>query len=479
MKRREFLAPVLALPLAGAASSADPGGPSRSGTLDIGSDRQLFVDSFLIEEKTGVALKLHSPAAREVALPMEKPWEGNTSWAPVVMKDGSRYRLWYRVDPSTESEKSRTSPPYTAYAESGDGIHWERPEIGIYEFNGSKRNNLVWKGPDTNMSVLKDEKPGVGSRERYKAVVRRPGRPGTSAAMGLVSADGIHWRLIQQDPILIGGMFDSHNIVFQDPWTLRYIYYGRGTARRVRRIRRSSSEDFIHWATLEYVDMGEAPVDHLYTNAATPYVRARGIYLMFPKRFVPERTFFNDWPHRGQSDIVFASSRDGRHWDRTFLEAFVRPGLDPKNWHDRAITMGQGIVETSPTELSMYYVEHYRTDTCRIRRCTMRPDGFVSVHAPYSGGKFVTKPLRFRGKHLWINYATSAVGFVKVEIQDASGKPISNFGMQDSTEIFGDELERKVTWGSNASVQALASKTVRLRFSMKDADLYSFRFDGA
>ena len=94
-------------------------------------------------------------------------------------------------------------------------------------------------------------------------------------------------------------------------------------------------------------------------------------------------------------------------------------------------------METSPTELSMYYVEHYRTDTCRIRRCTLRPDGFVSVHAPYSGGGFVTKPLRFRGQHLRINYATSAVGFVKAEIQDASGKPISSFGMQDSTEIFG------------------------------------------
>lgn len=324
MKRREFLGPWAALPLAGATSSAARGAPSRSGTLDIGSDRQLFVDSFLIAEKTGVALKLHSPTAREVALPMAKPWEGNTSWAPVVMKDGSRYRLWYRVDPSAESEKSRTTPPYTAYAESGDGIHWERPKIGIYEFNGSKRNNLVWKGPDTNMSVLKDEKPGVGSSERYKAIVRRPGRPGTSAAMGLVSADGIHWRLIQEAPILIGGMFDSHNVVFQDPWTLRYIYYGRGTARRVRRIRRSTSEDFIHWAPLEYVDMGKAPIDHLYTNAATPYRRAPGIYLMFPKRFVPERTFFDDWPHRGQSDIVFASSRDGRHWDRSFLAGSLR-----------------------------------------------------------------------------------------------------------------------------------------------------------
>lgn len=175
MKRREFLSPLLALPLAGATSSAAQGAPSRSTTLDIGSDRQLFVDSFLIEEKTGVALKLHPPTAREVALPMEKPWEGNTSWAPVVMKDGSRYRLWYRVDPSVESERSRASPPYTAYAESSDGIHWERPEIGIYEFNGSKRNNLVWRGPGTNMSVLRDDKPGVASRERYKAIVRRPG----------------------------------------------------------------------------------------------------------------------------------------------------------------------------------------------------------------------------------------------------------------------------------------------------------------
>jgi len=73
------------------------------------------------------------------------------------------------------------------------------------------------------MSVLKDRRPEVPEEERYKAVMRTG--PG---ALGLVSPDGLRWKLIQQDPILTGGKFDSHNVIFQDPWTLQFRYYGRG-----------------------------------------------------------------------------------------------------------------------------------------------------------------------------------------------------------------------------------------------------------
>jgi len=439
--------------------------------MHIGTNRQLFVDDLLLAEANGVKRKLHSPIPQEVVLPMEQPWEGKTSWASVIIKDGEKFSIWYRVAPH-EDVKPRWSG--TAYADSKDGIHWTRPKLGLFDFRGSKANNLVWMGPGSNMSVFKDEKPGVPSEQRYKAITRSGG------AYGLVSKDGVHWRLIQEEPILTGGAFDSHNIVFQDPWTHKYVYYGRGVLDtgegRIRRIRHATSDDFINWTPLEYINMGDEPMDQLYTNAATPYWRAKGIYLMFPKRFIPERTFHQDWAHKGQSDIVFASSRDGIHWDRTFLEAFVRPGLDPKNWHERAIMMGPGIVQTGSHELSMYYFENYRTDNCRIRRCTLRLDGFVSVNAGYDGGEFTTRPLVFAGSELELNYSTSAVGFVRVEIQHVDGRPIESYTLDDCPEIYGDEIEGIARWKHGSNVSKLAGKPIRLRFAMKDGDLFAFRF---
>lgn len=456
--------------------------------VTISTDRQLFVDDFIVETTDNVTRRLQPATPREVVLPMERPWEGETSACSVVLQDGDVYKMWYRVAPYTDTKVGTPSGEwwnYTAYAESSDGVHWERPDLGLYEYEGSKRNNLVWKGPGGNMSVFKDKRPGdrlVPDDERFKAIVRD-----NKSVHGLVSADGVRWKPLQEKPILTGGMFDSHNIVFQDPWTYQYRYYGRGfVAPRedqtsdldhgIRRIRYSVSSDFRSWSQLQLIDMGAEPLDHLYTNAATPYLRARGVYMMFPKRYVPERTFFEDWPQVGQSDIVFSASRDGVHWDRSFLEAFVRPGTDSRNWHERALAMGQGMLQTGPEELSLYYFEHTRTDSCRVRRCTVRTDGFASMNARFVGGEIVTRPVRFTGTDLYINYATSAVGSVRVELQDEAGDPIRGFSLADAEEVFGDEINRKVTWNSGADVSRLAGRPVKLRFMLQDCDLYSFRF---
>jgi hypothetical protein len=137
--------------------------------------------------------------------------------------------------------------------------------------------------------------------------------------------------------------------------------------------------------------------------------------------------------------------------------------------------MGSGIVQTASDELSMYYFENFRTDSCRIRRCTIRPDGFVSVSAGFEGGEFTTVPLLFQGNTLELNYSTSAVGSIQIEIQCPDGTPYPGLSIGDSPEIFGDEIARDVIWGT-ADIAKLALKPVRMRFVIKDADLYSFRF---
>ena len=111
-----------------------------------------------------------------------------------------------------------------------------------------------------------------------------------------------------------------------------------------------------------------------------------------------------------------------------------------------------------------------------LRRYTLRLDGFVSARAPMSGGELVTKPVAFTGKTLWLNFATSAAGSLQVELQDVSGQPFPGFTLDDCEELFGDTLDRGVTWKAKADLSRLIGHAVRIRFVLRDADLYSFQF---
>ena len=88
-------------------------------------------------------------------------------------------------------------------------------------------------------------------------------------------------------------------------------------------------------------------------------VRVNCAKLMFPSRFASGREPQPGWKFgAGVNDIVFLSSRDGLKFDRTFMEAFIRPGLDQGNWHERSLYMERGILQTSPTELSLYCMQN-------------------------------------------------------------------------------------------------------------------------
>jgi hypothetical protein len=103
-------------------------------------------------------------------------------------------------------------------------------------------------------------------------------------------------------------------------------------------------------------------------------------------------------------------------------------------------------------------------------------DGFVSAHAGFGGGELITKPVVFEGSELVLNVSTSAAGGVGVEIQDHRGIPIEGFALSNCHEVFGDSLERTVTWDGGKNLSVLAGQPVRLRFLLKDADLFAFRF---
>ena len=133
---------VVLLSLGLSRAAADP-------VIDVGSRLELFADAYLIDRLSGgAAQRLNHPAPQEVSIVMDKPWEGNALNYVTVFQDGALYRMYYRgADVAYSSEGYReTHPDLTCYAESKDGIHWTKPTLRLFEFNGSRENNIVWMG---------------------------------------------------------------------------------------------------------------------------------------------------------------------------------------------------------------------------------------------------------------------------------------------------------------------------------------------
>ena len=454
-------------------------------TRNIGDSRELFVDRYIIDSLEGVELRLHEPKREGVAIAFDKPWEGRFSAYPTVIKDGDLYRMYYRGLPRTGEEAIAV----TCYAESKDGIHWTKPDLGICEVGGSKNNNVTLAIHDKysrSFSPFLDTRPGVPDSERFKAITGVEGK-GLAA---FVSSDGIHWKLMQEEFIFTQGLFDSHNVAFWSESEGQYVCYfrtwtGEGFS-GFRTISRTTSKDFVNWTDGVAMDFGNTPMEHLYTNGTQPYFRAPHIYVALAKRFFPKKAALSgsvsedlvDNPRYAiaSSDAIFMSSRGGNRYDRSFMEAFIRPGDSLEDWVARDNTPALGIAEGDGRRMYLYRMSHYAQDSAHLSRYSIRLDGFVSARAPYEGGELLTKPFTFDGEALEINYESSAAGELRFELQREDGTPIPGFELEECDPIFGNEIERLVRWRGDSNVSELAGETIRIRASLRDADWYSFRF---
>ena len=458
----------------GEEGEAEAGGNSaaeRGPVIDesIGSDVELFVDRHRIASTNGVDLRLQRPRRAEPAIRFDRPWEGPSSAYVTVFEDEGRYRMYYRGSPGDGRSE------VTCYAESDDAISWRRPDLGLFDWHGSRANNIVWRGVGVhNFTPFKDSRPDVPDRERYKAVGR--GTDPKTALHAFASRDGIRWTPVSPQPVFTEGKFDSQNLAFWDANRDRYRCYFRTQYRGVRGIGVVESDDFRRWERPRLIRLDPPLAEHFYTNATIPYDRNPRYYLAFPKRYLPKRRRLQDHESDGISEAVFLSSRDGLHFDRTFMEAWVRPGRDRRNWGDRSSMTAWGLLQTAEAELSIYISQHYRFNTAHLLRRTLRVDGFASAHAGYAGGDIVTTPFRFDGRRLVLNYSTGAAGSVRVEMQSESGMPMPGFALADATELYGDATRETYGWKQGHGVASLSGKRVRIRFVLKDCDLYSYRF---
>lgn len=429
--------------------------PGDSGEVrDIGARLEPFVDTWLISRLDNAWLQLHEP---RLAPPMEQP--ADAMEYGTVLKDGNLYRLYTRDGRGARFDGDANE--VTRYCESDDGIHWRKPKLGLVELDGDKDNNIILREAPFchNFSPMIDMRPGVPANERYKALA---GTVRSSGLVAFVSGDGIRWRKLRSEPVITHTReyaFDSQNVSF---WSERegcYVaYYRHFLDKTLRSVCRTTSRDFISWT--EAVPLKpNFPGEHIYTTLTHPYYRAPHVYIALPTRFHPAR---------GQStDILFMTARGDGPYDRTFREAFIRPGPDPARWGNRSNYAALNVVPGGPGEMWIYATP--------FRRFVLRTDGFASVRAGADTGELLTRPLRFSGKELVVNAATSAGGSLAVEIQGPDGKPVPGFTLADCAPVVGDFIGKPVAW-KGGKVETLAGKEIRLRFVLREADLYSIMF---
>jgi hypothetical protein len=438
--------------------------------IDIGNRREPFVDGFLIDTLTGVTHEVQQPTPREVVLTTDEPWEGNTCAYYTIFQDGDLYRMYYRGSHYDETTKKETHPEVTCYAESRDGIHWTKPNLGLFEFEGSKENNIVWNGIGTHcFTPFKDANPAARPEARYKAISR--GRPQAKKGLYIFqSPDGLNWSLIQDEPVITEGAFDSQNLAFWDVFTKQYRCYHRDF-RKVRDIKTQTSDDFVHWTAPEFLTYPDRPLEHLYTNAIQNDPRSPHILVGFPTRFLPDQ---------GQRvEPTFMSSRDGKAFHRWLAPVIPESApLDRKGNRSNYMTWGVLSLPDAPREYSVYATEAYYTGPdSRVRRFTYRVDGFVALKTRSDPGEVVTKPLKFSGKRLLLNFAAGESGLLRVELQDADGKPIPGFTLTECQPLAGDDIDGEVRWTGDGDLESLAGRTIRVRIAFIQSELYSLKFD--
>ncbi len=420
---------------------------------------ELFVDDHLIGAVTGdVHQQLLQPEPKDVVFVADAPWEGNTSAYYTFFQDGDVYRMIYRGSQHDEQKKAARRE-VTCYAESKDGIHWTKPQLGLFEWNGSKENNIVWVGSGAhNFTAFRDDNPATPAESRYKAFAG-----GRGGLLPFASPDCQNWKLIQDQPVITNGAFDSQNLAFWDTARGEYRAYWRYFGNRIRAIRTATSRDFITWeneADLTYTE--GTPDEHLYTNAIQKYFRAPHLFIGFPTRFETKSQ---------QVEPILMTSRDGTKFHRHAEPVVPRTAPQDRN-HNRSNYMAWGMFSLpgTPHEISVYATENYYEPTPgRVRRFVYRVDGFVALRGGADGGQMTTKPLQYKGQKLLLNYVVRTGGKLTIEALNPAGEVIGK-----SQSLTGDVVDAPVVWEQDPKFN---EGIVQLRFEIKDADVFSLRFE--
>lgn len=484
MKLRSFKLVILLACFSAAARAAD-----------VSSQRHLFLDPVFIQEAKGAVLHVNPPQQREIVIRPDKPWEQlMISFFLTVRDEEGKLRMWYIC-------RDKANHPNVAYAESRNGIHWNKPNLGIVEYDGGKKNNLV--GLNSLEGVVFQD-PNAPAPERYAYVTHL----WTEGMVRFHSPDGLHWQRDKTPLLRLGA--DTQNVTFWDERLRKYVLYLRGWQRgadtklyrKVVRVEISSlasplavgpsRKSLYLWGkdkvavigkefpTVFAADENDPPNCDVYNLSAQPYPLDNRWYVGFPSMFQREQRMSD-----GRLEVQFTGSRDGITWHRYDRKPYAPLGLADSESANMTF-MGTGLIVRGD-EIWQYGTGFHsrhgdvearkrKTDGV-IYRYVQRVDGFVSLDFEAAEGKCVTAPVKVDGARLLLNVDTGALGQLRVGLLDADGKTISGFAADDCNVLRINSTRAEVSWAASSNLTALKGREVMLMFTGSRAKLYSFRFE--
>ena len=480
---------------------------------NLEDNRMLCWDDMLIDGSENVEIRMHKPEQKELAVIGDSQWDGIHNGYGSVEKVGEKYYFYQRTSNSLLCPGNcwgKVFPNVYTIHESLDGKTFKKKWVDKHLFNGKRHNNIFLTENRDNFAVCYDENPNCDPREKFKAFSM--GCPDEQWGHGLymyVSENGIDFTAKKR--LNLPGSFDSFNIAFWDKDIEKYRLYYRGERKRqesdekfdvinksnniIREIRTATTTDFETFDIHGEIDYDEGKeVMQLYTNNVIKHPRAKDMFIAMPGRYVERwdsmdnlhdmpqwdmREFVLEGTGRGATaftDTLLMTSRDGIKFNR-WDEAFLKPNGEFRWWYGdgwcaRGLWETESDVENKPNELSFLAIENYRSNIVNWRRYAIRLDGFVSWYAKYTGGEVLTKPFTFKGSELELNFETGAMGTLIVTVCDEFGNELEGY---KTCELFGDSVERHAKFEKN--LKDLEGKPIRLKFYLKDCDLYSFKFN--
>jgi lysophospholipase L1-like esterase len=469
--------------------------------------RYLFLDPAILVRTEGAALKVNPASRRETVIVTDKPWENHLiSFFLTVREEAGKLRMWYVCRDGYGTPDSQAN---LAYAESSDGIHWVKPELGIYEYHGSKANNLLGLHSLEGV-VFQDPNQPADQRYIYVSTGKLGGTAksdgGPTGIYRHYSPDGLHW---QRDaaPLIKSGS-DTQNVVWWDELRKEYVVIVRGwnanpSRRKVSRI--ALPDLTTPFATvpdgtgygryfhneiptiLECDDQDPTRAD-IYNMAAQPYALDPHWYVAFPTFLRRSAaTDAPDWKgrHMGPAEVQFAGSHDSVAWHRYDRAAYAAPGL-PSPAKKNMTFMGAGLIVRGE-EIWQYGTEfesvhgdieaRAKKSDGSVVRYVQRVDGFVSLDTGNTLGVARTVPVKITGAQLLLNLNTGALGEMRVALVGSDGQPLPGFTADDCVPLEYNGTGVKVTWKGQPDLSALLGREISMEFRSTRTKLYSFRFE--
>jgi len=472
------------------------------GIIQVGSDKQLLIDDFVIDNMTNLKRQLHpfEKHPRNPVFHAQVPWE--EGWADPFMstviydRDQRCFKMWYRCGPRHSLK---------GYAVSEDGVHWQRPDVAASPWQQFERHNLLgfegriatWKKPGNN--VLFD--PKAEGTERFLSLFYQP--PTRDYAVSR-SADGVTW---QQPESLRRAYGDVVSLV-RDPANKQFLFFPKYMRQHEGFVRRSFAATTLNELngpfTAKFPFLAGHRDDARVANDAS---RAYGSLLPETLRlpeFHSEIYSVTAIPYEGTVVALYdlwpvIGNREGP------LDMPMKVTRDMRTWHDvdyprRALSIGRfgewdsGMVYGGNTmlvvddQIRLYYLGANMGHCTRILPttkpyhnlgvglATLRLDGFASLRPNGKpAGEFVTKPLQIQGTRLQVNARCHAGGWIKVELLDSAGKSLPGFRLDECEAFDGDSLRHTITWRGTPQVKNVTSP-IRVRVQMHNADVYAFQF---